>query len=82
MDFTVRNSDSTGGWVARMINSGFRVLSRPVRFGESKYIVKADREFIEFTQAPSRGRKVRFDAPTDSQQRIIDALISFGVFAV
>ena len=81
MELTVRNEASTDGWVAELIEVGFRVQWRPVSFGQTRYIVKAGSEFIQFDQAPSRGRKVRFDAPTDEQKRIIDALKVARVFA-
>ncbi|MBU9468628.1 hypothetical protein LGM75_24740 [Burkholderia multivorans] len=81
MEFTVRNAESTGGWVAELMNAGFRVQWRPVAFGQTRYTVKTDADFIQFDQAPTRGRKVRFDAPSDGQQRIIDALKAARVFA-
>jgi hypothetical protein len=81
MEFTVLNAASTGGWIAEAAESGLRVQWRPVSFGQTRYTVKAGTDFIQFDQAPNRGRKVRFDAPTEGQRRIIAALKAARVFA-
>jgi hypothetical protein len=81
MEFTVLNEGSTAGWVAKMIEKGFRVLWRPARFGETSYTVISGKDVIRFEQAPSRVRKVSFDGSSEGQQRIIDALKAIRVFA-
>jgi hypothetical protein len=79
MEWTVRNEAATGGWVAEMIEAGFRVLSRPVNFGETRYIVKLGEDHVAFVQAPSRGRKFSISVSTAGQQKIIAALIAVRV---
>ncbi|WP_157130328.1 hypothetical protein [Burkholderia pseudomallei] len=77
----MRNAASTSGWAAEVIEAGFRVQWRPAAFGETRYTVKAGADFIQFDQAPTRGRKVRVAEPSEGQQRIIAALKAARVFA-
>lgn len=76
MQFTVRNSTATPGWI---VDLGMRVSSRPVRFGETSYLVKNGTEHIEFIQAPDRGRNLNIESPSDGQKVILDRLVECGV---
>src|SRR3546814_4442905 len=69
MQFTVRNSTATPGWI---VDLGMRVSSRPVRFGETSYLVKNGTEHIEFIQAPDRGRNLNIESPSDGQKVILE----------
>lgn len=72
----MKPSDFSGGWVAKMMESGFKVTSGSLPFGRTAYIIKKNGEHIKVAQGMSTALSTVIEKPTPTQLEIIAALRS------
>lgn len=68
-----------GGWMARLMESGFKVSYRPGRFGDTEYLVKSGSESVKVVTNSTKARSTFLAAATPGQQAIFEAITKSGL---
>lgn len=68
-----------GGWMARLMEAGYKVTYRPGRFGDAEYLVKFGGESVKFVTNSTRARSTVVAEATAGQQAILDAIAKSGL---
>ncbi|MDK0996949.1 hypothetical protein ACO2TQ_40195 [Burkholderia sp. OKR4-1] len=68
-----------GGWMARLMEAGYKVSYRPGKFGDTEYLVKSSGAFVKFTTNSTRARTTVLAQASPEQQAIFEAITQTGL---
>lgn len=70
----------TMGWISRAIDRGLRVVHRPMRFGDTQFVVKdSAANVVILRQNTQNGRKLDVSGFSACQQSIVEILCGCGL---
>ncbi|OYZ75733.1 MAG: hypothetical protein B7X65_22360 [Polaromonas sp. 39-63-25] len=80
MQITMKSSScAPTNWVAQLMNFGIKATRRPSVFGRTAHVFKLQGEAVELLQDPQQTVSSVVETLTQTQKRIVDALIACDV---
>jgi hypothetical protein len=67
------------GWMARLMEAGYKVSYRAGKFGDTKFLVKSGGAFVNFTTNSKRARTTVLEHASAEQQDIFEAIAKSGL---
>ncbi|WP_143281152.1 hypothetical protein [Burkholderia cenocepacia] len=67
------------GWMARLMEAGYKVSYRAGKFGDTKFLVKSGGAFVNFTTNSKRARTTVLEHASAEQQDIFEAITKSGL---
>ncbi len=80
MQITMKSSScAPTNWVSQLMNFGINATKRPSVFGRIAHVFKLQGEAVELLQDPQQTVRSVVETLTQTQKRIVDALIACDV---